>query len=662
MLSEQQNQDLSQRRGRGARRRWLLITLLFLVVLVGSVFGRRLLGWSARVMAARRLDAWAISDARWWLQRADVLQGPDWRTALLRAQCHRYLDQPRHHDRAITRARDLGAPNDQLEIETTLAKIQSGELSDGAEDALPRLMEAGVRPDDIASTFVLGCLARQQMDRAETLLSTWSANYPERAHTAYLRGLFYWRGGQLERAMQSLRTAVARQPGHELAQLAIARLLDEQGKREAALARLVDLANRYPANESVLVDLAKRVRLQGRASVAATVLQPVAASPFPVSKVAVEFGEIQLELGNYEQAETSFSQVNEADSADQQVLASLGVTLSLLGKTTRAQRAFQWNDFTKDAVIQMHDLQGRLKLDPNDRVAREAMRRFMQELSRRPKNVNPMQLETPAEEAVKQANVAGLDTYLNACSACHGIEGNGDGRAARFLWPRPRDLRRGKTRLISTRNGNPTLDDIKRVLRNGIPGTAMPANDSLTDRQLQLLAEIVVRMRATGIREQFTTWLHANDEIVDPEEVEQTVVARTTPGVLVARPTFPPNTPAADARGKQIYARQGCASCHGETGTGDDENPLFDDKGRPTWPRDLVHDEFKGGNTPESIYLRILLGMPGTPHPSSVSLTDDQIRDLVQYCRTLGKTPKRVMTNHMRFLRATTRPVLESVP
>jgi len=78
--------------------------------------------------------------------------------------------------------------------------------------------------------------------------------------------------------------------------------------------------------------------------------------------------------------------------------------------------------------------------------------------------------------------------------------------------------------------------------------------------------------------------------------------------------------------------------------------------------RDLVQDPFKGGHEPDSICLRILAGMPGSLHPATKVLTEQQCVDLVHFCRSLSRQPKRTLTNHQRFLEATQRPHLSVIP
>lgn len=53
---------------------------------------------------------------------------------------------------------------------------------------------------------------------------------------------------------------------------------------------------------------------------------------------------------------------------------------------------------------------------------------------------------------------SGRDLYVQHCAACHG--GNGRGVAAAYLFPKPRDLRAGRFRLVSTANNVPTPEDL----------------------------------------------------------------------------------------------------------------------------------------------------------------------------------------------------------
>ena len=159
-------------------------------------------------------------------------------------------------------------------------------------------------------------------------------------------------------------------------------------------------------------------------------------------------------------------------------------------------------------------------------------------------------------------------------------------------------------------------------------------------------------MQADGMREQLLAAWKSQGETVEDDELEDAIAICTTPGDAVALPPIGRADPRSIQRRKDVYFKLGCDNCHGDDGKGTWETPCYDEQGLPSPPRDLVHDPFKGGFEPESIYLRLFLGMPGTPHPAAGNVPEDQLVDLVQYCRSLSREPKRVLTNHQRAVEA----------
>src|SRR5687767_14550984 len=74
-----------------------------------------------------------------------------------------------------------------------------------------------------------------------------------------------------------------------------------------------------------------------------------------------------------------------------------------------------------------------------------------------------------------QSAHAGKATYDKWCAGCHGATGAGDGPAAAYMLPRPRDFTKGVYQIRTTASGElPTDGDIKRIIDDGMPGTAMP--------------------------------------------------------------------------------------------------------------------------------------------------------------------------------------------
>ena len=442
-----------------------------------------------------------------------------------------------------------------------------------------------------------------------------------------------------------------------MARTALAHLLEEQERFDEALEQYLELAAEGPESETANVGVARLLRKLGRVDDARVVLEALASRPQVSPGVAAEMGQIELDSGNVDAAARWFDRADLDQAHADETLRAAGSTFALGGQLPSAERLFARVDALRNRSLRYQDLQIRLAVDPHDAAAAGELERTLA----------PLEAPSPAPASVTQphhgqGHESAAELYALHCAACHGANGDGNGWAARHLFPWPRDLRTGKTRLVSTDNGIPSLDDLESGIERGMPGTAMPAFDNLSADQRMLLAREVRRLNREGVREQFIAALESEGEEVDEDEVRDVVELCTTPGDAVCVPQFGPPDARAIARGKEVYFAMGCDNCHGADGTGTWDTPLFDEKGRVSPPRDLAYDPFKGGSEPESIYLRVLLGMPGTPHPACSSLAEQQLVALVEYCRWLSREPKRVLGNHQRALAATSRAYGEPLP
>jgi Flp pilus assembly protein TadD/mono/diheme cytochrome c family protein len=605
-------------------------------------FGRGIMAWSARRMAAHQMNVGAISTSQRWLTWSAWFDSDNGGTQLMQAACFRRLEQAGWRE-ALQLAEQNGAPAAKIDQEQRLGAIQSGQVTEDVESEMVALLEAGVPPHEVCTAVVQGYLAHEAPEKAKALLEAWARDHPGDANLAYMAGIRWRWLGDRANAEREFRNAVASQPQHELARMALAQLLEEQHRLDEALEQCVELAARFPANEPALSSLARLLRKQGRLDEARTVLKPLISRPDPPLVVVAEMALIEFESGSYEKAERWFERADFEQTEDDNVLAAAANTLALSGQIPRADGLFVRVDTAHSNAARTSELAVRLALNPTDMELARQWRRASQASTS--SGAQPV-----AEVRQGESAMSGPELYAFYCSACHGANGDGSGRAARHLFPRPRDLRRDKSRLVSALNGVPTLEDLDAVIRRGMPGTAMPAFDYLSEEQQRLLSQEVLRLNREGIREQFVEQLRDEEEPIDEDEVRDVVEFCTTPGELATVPPIGPADSQVIARGKEAYSTLGCNKCHGDDGTGTFDTPLFDDKGRPTIPRDLVHDPFKGGHEPNSIYLRILLGMPGTPHPACYNVSKDQLVDLVHYCRSLAQEPKRKRTNHQRAI------------
>jgi mono/diheme cytochrome c family protein len=216
---------------------------------------------------------------------------------------------------------------------------------------------------------------------------------------------------------------------------------------------------------------------------------------------------------------------------------------------------------------------------------------------------------------------AGKALYARHCVQCHGERGDGNGAATPFLLPRPRDFTAGKFKIRSTPSGAlPTTEDLRHIIRVGMPYSSMPAWPQFSDAQLTELAYYVKTF---------------SPDFANPDRQPE-------PMDLPAPPALSDES---IERGRALYAELGCAGCHGELGRGDGSSAptLKDDWGHPIRTADLTQRwTFRGGPTRQDVFRAFSTGINGSPMPSFAdALSADQRWDLANYVHSLspGDTP-----------------------
>ncbi|MGH8104670.1 MAG: c-type cytochrome, partial [bacterium] len=205
--------------------------------------------------------------------------------------------------------------------------------------------------------------------------------------------------------------------------------------------------------------------------------------------------------------------------------------------------------------------------------------------------------------------------YLDKCSGCHGLEGAGDGPAADFLRPRPRDFTFGTYKFRTTASGElPTDADLTLTIKKGLPGSSMPAwEGAISDSDINGLIHYI-----KSFSERFKD---------------------ATPPKTVALKNPPTATADSIKRGRAAFDKAGCVKCHGNEGRGDGPSfpTLTDDWDQPILPTDLHKPwTLRNGAGPADIFRTVTTGLNGSPMPSFAdTLTDDERSDLANYISSL---------------------------
>lgn len=251
--------------------------------------------------------------------------------------------------------------------------------------------------------------------------------------------------------------------------------------------------------------------------------------------------------------------------------------------------------------------------------------------------------EQEAEDREMERTLAlGIDVYTKRCVQCHGVSGDGAGPAAEYMYPRPRDYRKGIFKFTTTPYGyKPRKSDLMDTVVRGVRGTSMPSFKLLPKEELDAVIEYVLSLTHRGELEESLAYEVDSEEELDPEivpdyveEIEDAWVEAEASEVhpLTIQPEF---TSEHVDRGKTAFKEKGCVKCHGEDGRGQTKGNIGTDGwGFPTQAADLTSGMLHGGQKPVDIYRRILSGINGTPMPGFKSILQEEpetVWDLVAF-------------------------------
>jgi len=228
----------------------------------------------------------------------------------------------------------------------------------------------------------------------------------------------------------------------------------------------------------------------------------------------------------------------------------------------------------------------------------------------------------------KEWVLQGKRVYTMHCAGCHGAEGDGNGPAARFLDPKPRNFVKAVYKFRSTPTGDlPTDADLMRTVTEGVHSTSMPSWRLLSDSDRKAVIEYI-----KGFSERFD----------DPDELR---IALPMPGA----PEWIGEDDSVE-EGAKLYSLMQCASCHGVDGSGEGAvvTDLEDSDGNPIRPLNFSVRTPKGGRAPEDYYRAFTTGLDGSPMPGyESSLSPEQRWHLVSYVMALreheGKIPTELL-------------------
>ncbi len=289
----------------------------------------------------------------------------------------------------------------------------------------------------------------------------------------------------------------------------------------------------------------------------------------------------------------------------------------------------------------------------------------------------------------------GYSLYRLHCLHCHGVAGAGDGPTSSFLYPRPRDYRKGLFKFTSTPTGvKPTREDLRKTIKYGLHGTSMPAFEALmTGNEIEQVIDYVIFLSMRGETELGLIEEATIADENDAEALAESDVQKITMGIFnkwkaaetqVVNPPIPRTASTRESilRGRDLFLSRNttgnkvdCTSCHGPEAVGngpsmvaqavfndvvfagnpsaqDERLAQYDQKTRDLWknslddwgnalrPANLNRGVYKGGRRPIDIYWRIAKGINGAKMPAHYpTIEPERIWDLVNFVLELPYEP-----------------------
>lgn len=247
------------------------------------------------------------------------------------------------------------------------------------------------------------------------------------------------------------------------------------------------------------------------------------------------------------------------------------------------------------------------------------------------KKISFSELEVPPKPKTDPAQLIakGKQVYEQNCAVCHGVKGEGNGEAAPFLVPRPRNFVLAQYRLRTTATGNlPTDQDLFRSVSLGMPGTPMPPwRFHLSDDDRWAVVEYIKTFSP-----QF-----------QQSESQPQVIAISDP---------PPKSETAVKQGHELFEKYACNTCHGDRGKGDGPSAgtLVNDVGQKITPRNLTNPAaYKSGYSEKDIVRTVLTGFNGTPMLGFAgAMKPEEAWDIAYFIQTLAKPGPNVILQASR--------------
>jgi tetratricopeptide (TPR) repeat protein len=332
-----------------ARKRWLLLAGLAVLLAAGAVAGRYLWAWHHLRAGEAALERYQGPEALRHLEKFLQARPSSVHGHLLAGRAARRAGDLESAERHLRQCRRLRpGKSEEIDLEWTLLRVTLGDLDDNEAYLLARAARSAEEAPLVLEALAEGYTRLYQVGDALRCLERWLEQAPDNPRALFLRGNLWWHVQVAQRAVPDYRRVREIDPGYPEAGWRLARCLVEGGGYSEALPLLEQARAERPGDPEVLVYLARCEHVLGRPGRARELLDE-ALRDHPEDGAALRTrGQQALLSGRPEEAEHYLRRAVRVAPTDHQARWSLAQALRQQHKEDEAsaERALadRWKD------------------------------------------------------------------------------------------------------------------------------------------------------------------------------------------------------------------------------------------------------------------------------------------------------------------------------
>jgi tetratricopeptide (TPR) repeat protein len=334
----------------------VLLGLLALAGLVWWLIVPQIRGWYHLHAGRAALERYHSREALEHLQASLQVWPGDAQVLLAAARAARRLGEFERASAYLDRCADKAHLGEDVALERVLLRAARGDL-DGVRPYCLALIEQGHPASSlIREALVHGYVHAYRIQEAAVHLKHWRQREPNNPQALFVEGVMQSQMLNHAGAAEAFRQALAQDPDHDAARLALlAVLLQDLSQPAEALPHAEYLRRRMPTNWTVKVRLASCLARLERAAQAEQLLDEVLAEQPRFGLALVERGKLAMHARQLERAEALLRAAC-AQLADYPAHYQLFLCLGQQGKTAEAREVLKRVDQLKEDLRRLHEI------------------------------------------------------------------------------------------------------------------------------------------------------------------------------------------------------------------------------------------------------------------------------------------------------------------